>query len=72
MKSRLTSVRGICGAFAVGMMVMSGCGPTVTTTEVKTTRQESQPEMTTQGEMQSPGEMESQGEMVSPGKMIVD
>ncbi|MCC7291229.1 MAG: hypothetical protein IT449_04100 [Phycisphaerales bacterium] len=71
MKSRM-GMMTLAGAFAAGMLAVSGCGPTVTTTEVKTSRQESPPEMTSQGEMQSPGEMESQGEMVSPGKMIVD
>ncbi len=71
MRSRMGTMT-LMGAVAAGMMAVSGCGPTVTTTEVRTSRQESAPEMTTQGEMQSPGEMESQGEMVSPGKMIVD
>lgn len=71
MKSR-KGMMTLLGAVAAGVMAVSGCGPTVTTTEVKTSRQESAPEMTTQGEMQSPGEMESQGEMVSPGKMMVE
>ena len=54
-----------CVAAGLISLVLSACAPTRTTTEVRTTRQESEPEMT------SPGEMEGEWEMVSPGEMQV-
>jgi len=54
--------RTITAIAVLGVMLStSACEPVRTTTEIRQSRQESEPEMV------SPGEMESPGEMVSPG-----